>query len=243
MMTTLHLGGFLGERYGRKHRLEVDRIQDVVRGLACQIPGFRKDVLDYRPGFHLIVGDRDLGPGQLGMRPAHEDVYLVPAIMGGGGNTPWLQIIIGAALIYFTAGAASPAVAAATGTSMSAAAGMGLSAGMIGAISSVGYAMVLGGISQMLYQPATAAAPGERPENQPSYVFNGAVNAEAQGHPIPLLYGQLRVGSIVVSAGIETVQMTSVSGGGGGGGGGVGDWDNWNDDGGGGWITTNQVVV
>lgn len=44
---------------------------------------------------------------------------------------------------------------------------------------------------------------GRGSSNQPSYVFNGAVNTESQGHPVPLCYGRMRVGSAVISAGIE----------------------------------------
>ena len=50
-------------------------------------------------------------------------------------------------------------------------------------------------------QPKTPGAP-ERPENRPSYAFDGPVNTAAQGNPVPVCYGRLIVGSQVVSAGM-----------------------------------------
>ena len=38
-------------------------------------------------------------------------------------------------------------------------------------------------------------------------IFNGSVNTVGQGHPVPVGYGRLRVGSCVISAGIDTVDL------------------------------------
>ena len=89
---------------------------------------------------------------------------------------------------------------------------MGLSVGattmLASAISSIGFSMVMGGVSQMLFSPPQAQSGGmERPENKPSYAFDGAVNTAAQGNPVPLCYGQLIVGSQVVSAGLSVEQI------------------------------------
>jgi len=40
-----------------------------------------------------------------------------------------------------------------------------------------------------------------------SYVFNGAVNTTAQGHPVPVGYGRMIVGSAVISAGIDVDEI------------------------------------
>ena len=54
-----------------------------------------------------------------------------------------------------------------------------------------------------------ATEPSERPENKPSYSFNGAVNTTAQGHPVPVGYGRLIVGSAVISAGIDVDEIAA----------------------------------
>src|SRR5260363_4873 len=47
----------------------------------------------------------------------------------------------------------------------------------------------------------------DRPENQPSYAFDGPVNTLAQGHCVPVLYGELRVGSQVIGASLSTGEI------------------------------------
>ena len=71
----------------------------------------------------------------------------------------------------------------------------------------IGASLVLGGISQLLVPVPKVSGPQERPENKPSYLFNGAVNTTEQGQPIPLLYGELIVGSAVVSAGLTDKEI------------------------------------
>lgn len=44
------------------------------------------------------------------------------------------------------------------------------------------------------------------PDQRTSYLFDGAVNTVAQGGPVPIIYGRMRVGSVVVSAGINSVR-------------------------------------
>ena len=47
----------------------------------------------------------------------------------------------------------------------------------------------------------------EKPENTPSTYFDGAVNTTAQGHPVPIGYGKLIVGSAVISAGLTVEEV------------------------------------
>lgn len=67
----------------------------------------------------------------------------------------------------------------------------------------MGMSLALGGVAQLL-APKVKAESKEAVENKPSYIFNGAVNTVAQGNPVPILYGRMRVGSQVVSAGITS---------------------------------------
>ena len=68
-------------------------------------------------------------------------------------------------------------------------------------------AVALGGISQLLFKPPSPVKPNERPENKPSYIFDGPVNTIAAGHPVPILYGEMYVGSAVISAGIISEEI------------------------------------
>ncbi len=72
----------------------------------------------------------------------------------------------------------------------------------------MGLAMVMGGVVQMLSPQATGLGTGDTGDNGASYNFNGAVNTQAQGNPVPLLYGRMIVGSSVISAGIYAEDQT-----------------------------------
>ena len=63
--------------------------------------------------------------------------------------------------------------------------------------------IVTGLIMQALFKPPK---PKEERETR-SYLFAGATNTAAQGIPVPLGYGRLRVGSVVVSAALRHEQM------------------------------------
>lgn len=55
------------------------------------------------------------------------------------------------------------------------------------------------------------AASREESTKTASYIFDGAENVTEQGHPVPLVYGRFRVGSIVGSAGITTSDANEAS--------------------------------
>lgn len=80
----------------------------------------------------------------------------------------------------------------------------------------VAMAYVIGRISMSLADKP--AGTNGSAEERGSYLFDGAVNLQGQGHPIPVVYGRFRVGSVVVSAEVtseksaigfnDTVQIT-----------------------------------
>ena len=81
-----------------------------------------------------------------------------------------------------------------------------------GYLTTVGYGMIVGGVVQML-TPVPKGTKNKSVDNEPSYAFNGAVNTQAQGNPVPLLYGRMIVGSAVISAGINAESYAPASNG------------------------------
>ncbi|MCC8470350.1 hypothetical protein [Xanthomonas phaseoli] len=65
-----------------------------------------------------------------------------------------------------------------------------------------GVAMVIGGLVQMLSPTPKGLGTQDSPDNRPSYAFNGPVNTQAQGNPVPIAYGDTWTGSAVISGGI-----------------------------------------
>lgn len=106
------------------------------------------------------------------------------------------QIVLGAAAIagsFFTAGATLAAWGAAIGTG-----------GMTGILFSLGASMVLGGVAQMLAPKARTPRTQTTDNGKQNTYFSSLDNMVAQGNVLPVLYGEMRVGSRVVSQEIST---------------------------------------
>lgn len=203
-MKNILLLGELGKRFGRKYRLDVKTPAEAIRALCANFPDFESFVGSSEKrnvGYRVIVGKQDITGEQLHDPLGRQDIKIVPVI-GGAGGSGIGTIILGVALValsfYIPGSMFAINAALATGVSVTT---------MASAAFYVGAALVLSGASQMLSPTAQGVTPSERPENQPSYVFNGAVNTTAQGHPVPIGYGRLIVGSAVISAGITTEEI------------------------------------
>lgn len=66
-------------------------------------------------------------------------------------------------------------------------------------------------VSVLAMPKAPTAASREEATKTASFVFDGAENVTEQGHPVPLVYGRFRTGSVVVSAGISTTDVNEAS--------------------------------
>lgn len=62
-------------------------------------------------------------------------------------------------------------------------------------------------VSVLSMPKVPTAASREEATKDSSYIFDGAVNSTEQGHPVQLVYGRFRVGSVVASAGITTTDV------------------------------------
>lgn len=191
-MQTIRLYGELGAKFGRVHRahLDTNTPAEAVRYLRSQFPGidaYLCGAKDKGVAFAVFRGKENITREQLTEPAGNGDIRIAPIIMGSK-RAGALQTILGVVMM---------AVAVfIVGVSWGTLSGPGF------ALFSMGAAMAAGGIVQML-SPQPKFGGAKESSNQPSYVFNGAVNTEAQGHPVPLLYGRMRVGSAVISAGIE----------------------------------------
>ena len=74
----------------------------------------------------------------------------------------------------------------------------------------LGGSLILGGIAQLL-TPTPKVAQGIDSQDDPrkSYSFSGIQNTSRAGTPVPIVYGETIVGSVVISAGIDTVQVAA----------------------------------
>lgn len=195
MLREIRLYGTLGETFGRVHHLAVQSPGEAVRALCALHQGFERAIL--QGAWRVWSGATRIGqPEDVCLPTGSREVIRIAPVLAGAGGGGLGRILIGAALIgasfflpaapLFTIGAFAPSIASIA--------------------ASVGFSMVLGGITQMLSpQPKVdAGSDAEAANNRPSYVFNGAVNTTAQGQPVPVGYGRMIVGSAVLSAGLAT---------------------------------------
>lgn len=189
-MRVVRLSGELGKKFGRVHRFDVKSPAEAVRALCANFPEFQKELMTSEKrniGYKVFNGRHQSDEKEL-TDPAASEIRIVPAIMGANATT---RIIIGSVLV------AAGLVANATGV------GAAASPYLIAA----GTSLILGGVIELLSPVPKLKEPKERPENQPSYIFNGPVNTTAQGHPVPVGYGRLIVGGGIISAGISIDQI------------------------------------
>lgn len=198
-MLTVFLYGHLAEKFGKKHRLAVKSPAEAIRAFCANYPHFRQAVID-GGGYRILAGKEDRANGDGLHIPTSKAIKIVPVVSGASGLG---KVLAGAALIglSFVPGLQAPLFSVTSGFLA------GVSVASIAG--SIGFSLVLGGISSALFSPSRAGASGnsERPENRPSYNFNGAINTTGQGGPVPLCYGRLRVGSQLISAGTETANL------------------------------------
>jgi len=134
--------------------------------------------------FAVFNGKENIAEDSLDKPTGGEVIRIVP-VLAGSKRAGSLQTIVGAVL-----------VAAAFVLSFTPFAGASPFLYQMGA------ALMVGGVLQMLSPQPKGLGAQDRPNNRPSYSFNGPVNTSAQGNPVGLLYGQMIVGSSVISAGI-----------------------------------------
>ena len=81
-------------------------------------------------------------------------------------------------------------------------------------ITKYGFDLLIGGISDIISPqnpiPNTSSVSDIDPRIRGSYSFSGIQNISSSGGPIPIIYGNVFSGSILISAGVDTVQLVSV---------------------------------
>lgn len=202
MMTVIKLYGPLRKKFGHRLQVDVETPLEALKALMVLRPGFQQHLYQFSaPGYHIVVGHDDLMEVELGMHNLLKPgavLRIIPA-MQGAGKSPWVNIVIGVALIYLTAGTGTFAA----GGWLAGATSVGTAATIGTIVGGIGLSLALGGASQLLARPPELTGPSDRAENKPSYAMDGVVNTEAQGYPIPVGYGRGLNGGARISVGIS----------------------------------------
>lgn len=185
MLRRIRLYGRLAKFIGQRVlEADVATAAEAVRFLLANFPQLEKHMADQY--YRVSVGSYDLTEEELHDPAGQQQIRIVPVLQGAGAVG---RIIAGVALIAlsFIPGIGALAVSL-----------------MIG----VGASLVLGGVAQLL-TPVPTIPQGKNSDEDPrkSYSFSGVQQTTRQGVPVPIVYGETLVGSVVISAGIDTVQV------------------------------------
>ena len=193
MFRVIKVYGKLAKHLGqRSFKAVVSTPAEAVRFLLANFPELRALM---REGQYMVSVGRN--PLELGTNPellhypsaGFETIRIVPVVAGAGAVG---RIILGVALVALSF---IPGFAAWAGPTAYA------------LITGVGASLVIGGIAQLL----TPTPKLGTSENDPrrSYSFSGIQNVSRQGVPVPVIYGEVFTGSVIISAGINTEEVAT----------------------------------
>lgn len=189
-MFKVYLYGSLGRRYGREFEFYVSDAAEALRALCSQMKGLRERL---QKGFYKVQIDKQYSTEEtIGAdlhRKGTQVLKITPSVKGAGGEDSGpLMLIAGIVILAFMwwnpFGWAAASMVMTMGTSL----GMGL---------------VMGGLQQML----TTLPKNQGNEEGKSTSFSNLDNMGAQGAAIPIIYGDIRVGSLVLSQGLESYSV------------------------------------
>jgi predicted phage tail protein len=185
MLRKIKLYGKLAKFIG--HRVleaDVATAAEAVRFLVANWPEVERHMADQH--YRVSIGTYDLTAEELHHPAGAAPISFVPVVAGAGAVG---RIIAGIALVAI--GLFVPGIGA-----------LGVQI-LVG----VGASLVLGGIAQLLTPtPSTSKDEGDP---RKSFSFSGIQNTNRAGVPVPVVYGETLVGSVVISAGIDIVQVSA----------------------------------
>lgn len=192
MLRDVKLYGFLGKKFGKVHRLDVESPAEAVRALCYKYPAFKRMLLEFEgKGFAVFAGDGSITQQELNMVHKDDKTFkIVPVLQGAGDDGGILSIIVGIIIIvvaFYTQQWQLTALMK-SATAMAAV--------------QFGAGLVLSGVFQMLAKPPKIDT--KEKKRVQSDLYHGAANMTTEGVPVPLLYGRHMVGSVVVSQGLIT---------------------------------------
>ena len=203
MLRKIKLYGELAEFVGHKEfEVQVDSLQNAVSFLLNNFAGIEKYM---NPRYYQVkVGDYAVDETEILHPIGQEDIHFVPVITGAGRG--FGKILLGAALI----GIAFLMPVASGGLSL----GAGIKAGslakvgfMTKMVAGVGASLVLSGVSDMLFPLPDVPAFEDTQDPRLSFSFGGTQQTGRAGTPVPLVYGEIFTGSVVISGSIDTEQV------------------------------------
>ena len=189
--STLYLYGEISKKFGKIHRFKVDSLTDCIAMLSTQFDKAEIKEWFSKYDFELVKDRKKFDKEKIRMKFEKEDnhFHLIPVTIGASKGI--FNVIAGIALVAVSFFVPAAGV---------------FGAGILtqSSIAMLGIGMALYGVGQMLAPSLISDYSNrEKPDNRPSYVFNGPVNVTEQGATIPVGFGEFFCGSIVIASQLE----------------------------------------
>ena len=201
MLRKLKLYGELAEFIGHKEfEIKVHNVSQAVSFLIHNFP----EVESYmNPKYYQVkIGNYDIDESELAYPIGQEDIHFIPTISGAGRGLG--KVLLGAVLI-------GAAFFVPQGLALSKGIGTGFGFAKAGALAKglvyVGASLVLQGVSELLFPLPEPQKFSSEEDPQLSFNFSGVQNTSRAGTPVPIVYGEIITGSVVISAAIDTNQV------------------------------------
>ena len=203
MMRKIKLYGELAEFVGHKEfEVQVDSLAKAVSFLVNNFP----QVEGYmNPKYYQVkVGNYAIDESEINDPIGKEDIHFVPVITGARG---FGSILLGAVLIgsaFLLPGSTLVFGKAFFGAGVGSLAKAGfLAKAAIG----VGASLVLSGVSDLLFPLPPTPEFNSEEDPRLSFSFSGLQQTSRAGTPVPIVYGEIMTGSVVISTSLDTQQV------------------------------------
>jgi predicted phage tail protein len=173
---------------------DVATAAEAVRFLLANWPELEAHMSDQH--YRVSIGTYDIDLEELHHPAGAAPISFVPVVAGAGAVG---RILAGIAIIAFAIVTA--------GAGLIAGLGLGFGASTAISIGLVGLSLVVGGIAQLL--TPTPKISKDEADPRKSFSLSGIQNTSRAGVPVPVVYGETLVGSVVISAGIDIVQVAA----------------------------------
>ena len=198
MLRKIKLYGELAEFVGHKEfEVQVDSLAKAVSFLINNFEGIDKFM---SPKYYQVkVGNYEIDESELTYPIGQEDIHFIPVIVGAGGGTR--RLLLGAALIGVgvLSGGATFTASGFTGT--------GFLGGTTAVLGNVGIGLAIAGVSEMFFPLPKPKEFTSEQDPKLSFNFSGTQQTSRAGTPVPIVYGEIFTGSVVISGGIDTEQV------------------------------------
>ena len=208
MLRKLKLYGELASFIGHKEfEIEVHNLPQAISFLRNNFP----EVESYmNPKYYQVkIGNYEISKDELDFPIGQQDIHIVPVISGAGSGFRNILVgglLIGASFFFPGAGLFGTTGLFGAGGAVTAGAAGATAAGVLGTaigtgLSYIGAGLILQGVGEMLY-PTQDPTFEDNP--QISFNFSGTQNTARAGTPVPIVYGEIFTGSVVISGDVDT---------------------------------------